>query len=353
MRSWANQYQAFYGPITIQPPLGVPLTVVQPGASSGGAIQFTASGNATNGQGQVAFDGSGNMYIENNLGSNLTIGSFVAGSSISLTTAGSGRLTIAAAGNVTVNAPTSGDALTTTGVSGAYAATFNGAASSTGAAVDIVGGFTGAGTTGLLRVADTNNTNGVNILLTGNGATTPSKYFRVLSGALQIINSAYTTTLLTMDDVGGTFLNGATGGSQGAGTFNATGLFVNGVSVSGGGATTGSFTATFVGGTTSPTSTGHWTKIGTQVVCSIPAPGAVVSNSTSTSITGIPVAIQPASVWQGPVVGGFLDNGTSCVAGFTISSGTINLTKTGVTGTLWTASGNKSMSNTIFVWDLN
>jgi hypothetical protein len=159
---------------------------------------------------------------------------------------------------------------------------------------------------------------------------------------------------LTVTDTTGSLWGAPTGGAQGSGTINAAGLFVNGVAVStGSGATTGSFTATFVGGTTSPTSTAHYTKIGTQVVCSIPAPGLVTSNSTGTSITGIPVAIQPTSVWQTAVIGGFLDNGVSCVASGVINGGTISLTKSGVTGTLWTASGNKSMSNTIFVWDLN
>ena len=65
----------------------------------------------------------------------------------------------------------------------------------------------------LLSVADTasdltslsiTNTgaNGVSIDLTGNGSTTPSKFLRVTSGQFQIINSAYTSVILAVTDLG-------------------------------------------------------------------------------------------------------------------------------------------------------
>lgn len=45
-------------------------------------------------------------------------------------------------------------------------------------------------------------TNGANITLTGDGATTPNKSIRVRGGQLEIMDSAYTNTLLTLTDAG-------------------------------------------------------------------------------------------------------------------------------------------------------
>lgn len=59
-----------------------------------------------------------------------------------------------------------------------------------------------AGTTNSLRVIATNTPNGAGIYLTGNGATTPSKTLRVNNGMFQIINSAYSAAIFTLDDAG-------------------------------------------------------------------------------------------------------------------------------------------------------
>lgn len=47
-----------------------------------------------------------------------------------------------------------------------------------------------------------NGVNGANIVLTGDGATTPSKFIRVYSGSLQVISNAYNTVLLNISDSG-------------------------------------------------------------------------------------------------------------------------------------------------------
>ena len=52
--------------------------------------------------------------------------------------------------------------------------------------------------------------NGVSIELTGNGSTTPSKFLRVTSGQFQIINSAYTSVILAVTDLGVLSANGIT-----------------------------------------------------------------------------------------------------------------------------------------------
>ena len=54
-----------------------------------------------------------------------------------------------------------------------------------------------------------NDANGVNVKLTGNGSTTPSKYIRVYNGALNILSSSYGAALLTLTDSGAATWSGA------------------------------------------------------------------------------------------------------------------------------------------------
>ena len=56
--------------------------------------------------------------------------------------------------------------------------------------------------TGTMRISAASSSNGVNILMVGNGATTPNKSVRVLSGQFQIINNAYSSAILTLTDAG-------------------------------------------------------------------------------------------------------------------------------------------------------
>lgn len=57
--------------------------------------------------------------------------------------------------------------------------------------------------------AATSNANGVNLKLTGNGATTPSKFMRVYNGALEFLNNAYSGTILRIYDGGAVQIFGA------------------------------------------------------------------------------------------------------------------------------------------------
>jgi hypothetical protein len=61
--------------------------------------------------------------------------------------------------------------------------------------------ITSTNATDTITVTDT-GTSGANIKLTGDGATTPSKYLRAFGGNLNVLNSAYTTTILTLTDAG-------------------------------------------------------------------------------------------------------------------------------------------------------
>ncbi len=60
-----------------------------------------------------------------------------------------------------------------------------------------------------LRVDGSASTNGANIQLIGNGATTPKKTLRVGSGTFQILNDAYTTAILVLTDAGNLTISGA------------------------------------------------------------------------------------------------------------------------------------------------
>ena len=73
--------------------------------------------------------------------------------------------------------------------------------------------------TAALTVTATGDGNGVNVKLTGNGATAPSKYIRITSGLFQIINSAYSVSLLSLSDTGA----GTWSGAQTAPAFEASG----------------------------------------------------------------------------------------------------------------------------------
>src|SRR3981189_1153117 len=67
----------------------------------------------------------------------------------------------------------------------------------------------------------------LNVNVTGNGLPANGIY---LPSANALGFTSNTTLRMTLASNGGLFMAGATGGSQGAGTINATGLFVNGVS---------------------------------------------------------------------------------------------------------------------------
>ena len=83
----------------------------------------------------------------------------------------------------------------------------------------IVDTISGAGTTQHLYIYAPNNTNGANIELYGNGATTPSKSLRVQGGEFQILNSGYTASLVNISDTGQTTISGVGSDAQ---------LYVNG-----------------------------------------------------------------------------------------------------------------------------
>lgn len=95
------------------PASGNTLTVTQQTISN--ALVLNATGNATNGSALLNFDASGNFYMQGTAASTaVNIGSFSASTTLALITSGSNRIQVNATGNVSINAPTSGQALTAT-----------------------------------------------------------------------------------------------------------------------------------------------------------------------------------------------------------------------------------------------
>lgn len=53
-----------------------------------------------------------------------------------------------------------------------------------------------------LSISATSSISGVGIAMLGNGAVTPNKYIRTISGQLEVVNSAYSGVILTLTDAG-------------------------------------------------------------------------------------------------------------------------------------------------------
>jgi hypothetical protein len=122
-----------------------------------------------------------------------------------LTSGVTGTLPIANGGT---NATTAAGALTSLGALPLAGGTMTGGLTGTTVTMSSGGATTAAtftsasvGTGGTIAVNDT-GTNGSIIKMTGNGATTPSKFLNVLSGVFRIVNNAYSAALMTVDDSG-------------------------------------------------------------------------------------------------------------------------------------------------------
>jgi len=183
----------------------------------------------------------------------------------------------------------------------------------------------------------------LNVNVTGNGLPANGIYLPSANALGFTSNTVLRATIATN---GGLFMAGATGGSQGAGTINATGLFVNGVAVSTSGGTSGSFTITYTGITGSPTGTAFWNLVDNIVNLYLPI-NIGTSTATTFTATGLPAAIQPSrTVFMSTVYNCLTDNnidaGTS--VNLQIAFGTPSVITFFRNGG-WTAAGNKGVNN--------
>jgi len=271
--------------------LSLPASVIFPGTitldgQTGANISILPVGAGATTQSAFQYFTDNNLYIDAP-----NTGTPTGGKTIFRQDSSTPSLSISAARNVTIAAPTSGDALSVSGAGTSYA-------------TEIFGGG-GVGNNRGLHVIAGSNSSDVVLVLT---------------------NAAQTANYLIVDGAGSIFTNGQT--AEGAGTISAAGLFINGVAVTaGGGVTTGTFTGTITGCATAPTVTCKFTKIGNSVTLRVPALSAA-SNATTLSLTGLPAAIQPATGGvQTSAIGGILDSssatgdflGTCSVSGGTLT----------------------------------
>lgn len=94
-----------------------------------------------------------------------------------------------------------------------------------GAFTSITGGLLAltetANLTNTLQIVNTAG-NGANLKLIGNGASTPNKTIRVQNGNFQVLNNAYSSAILTVDDGGNLTATGAISASQTGGIIGTT-----------------------------------------------------------------------------------------------------------------------------------
>jgi hypothetical protein len=118
--------------------------------------------------------------------------------------------------------------INSTGASIAGNFTAGGSVTATGNVTGAKVRATTAGQVDSVEVTDT-GTNGANIKLVGNGATTPNKYVRAQNGLFQILNSSYSAPILEVTDDGAFRMNsgygsmGTTYGCRAWVNFNGTG----------------------------------------------------------------------------------------------------------------------------------
>lgn len=141
-----------------------------------------------------------------------------------------------------------------------------------------------------------------------------------------------------------------TGGDQGPGTVNATGLYINGAAVATYTDTLASATVTLTGVTTTVTTSAKYSIAG-KIGCVFINGMNGTSNNSSTTITGLPAAMEPASGTAMIGFANFTDNGVNTFGIWRVAPGSTNIALSPVMtnlspGTGWTSSGTKGIATT-------
>jgi hypothetical protein len=294
---------AFNNNVTVSVPSGVALTLngnsyilnLVTSTARGGGFDTIEFNDPTGLKAQLGFAANvDDLYLSNELNGQII-----------LRTNGNTRQAISPTGNITINAPTSGTALSVQGAAAAFAQSITGGAA-TGGALQFVDGNTGAHAWGI-----------------GSGLDSTADFsVRDVTGSSRVAFKLVTATTAI----------------QGYGPVAAALVDMT--------PDKGSFTITLTGCTAAITGTALWRRIGSIVLIYIPALQGT-SNSTSATLTGIPAAIQPASaapIFAVSGVSGEDNNATALVSVQILSgSGTWNLYKnTSLTG--FTAAGQKGLA---------
>lgn len=108
---------------------------------------------------------------------------------------------------------------------------------------------------------------------------------------------------------------------------------------------TGTFTVTYNGGISAPTGTATWVRSGKQITLTLPFLTAT-SNSTAFFYSGLPAALQPATLTQAVALGSVLNNSVGEAGGVAVltpGSGNISFARgtAGING--WTNAGSKNI----------
>lgn len=226
--------------ITVTIPVGTTFSY-----SAGVKLEVLLGNTTTSTAVQINVNGLGNKAVQNIDGSVPAVGQLIAGMILQLHYNGTVFLLTGAAskpgsiapftatvgGNVSLPAPSSGAAFTTTQIAGSSAIIAN-QVSTAQPAIAI------------------NSANGISAAIQLNQTSVAAWNMYVLggSGSLRWTDQAADRMTLTLG--GGLQIGAPTGGDQGVGALNATGLFVNGVSVGGGRISAHKNTTTTVASTT-------------------------------------------------------------------------------------------------------
>jgi hypothetical protein len=206
---------------------------------------------------------------------------------------------------------------------------------------------TSSGSVSGLTVLDT-GANGANIMLAGNGTTTPNKYLRSDAGNLDIVNSAYSAVIASLSDVGAFTANGnitSNADIHAAGNLYASGAFLD-TSGNAYGTTWGGYLSTWISArlpTGYVTTAGYWRCQNTGFMIQWGLASSVATEGTTT--------VYFTTAFPSACVGGFansvysahISGGTNACYFYPASTSAAYVTNDGTSGTatpvFWMALG--------------
>jgi hypothetical protein len=275
-----------------------------------------------------------NDFVNGTTAGDVVVGASAGGIGFTVNDGSTLAARVSSAGNWTINAAGSGDEFTVTGsvVATSFAGDGSGLTALSATALTS-GTIPDARFPATLPAASGANLTALNATQLTSGTVPDARFPATLPAA----SGANLTALNATNISSGTLDNDRLPATINA----ATDLQINSVPIF----ASGTFTVTLTGCTTSPTGTATWYRAGNIVTLLLPAISAT-SNTTSCTFTGLPAAIQPATLAQQLCRIAFADNTTTTSdvsASIAAGSGTITFIK-GLLSTTFTSSGTKGVS---------